>query len=612
MKKINKYRAVLSRVVLLLLAAALAGSCKKDKVSSQIPRQDVSNLSPSSIRLFNFSGNAYITVNSVPLTSYLGNGSTVPGGTAIGLALFPTGVWATSDNASPFSIPNSLLDKDGNAYIQLTPSVVSNTSPYKKLDTTLANDPLHPKDYYLMVDGTLHTITRESVPPSNPQNFKIRVINLGSDLDPLNLGLTGPVTLTYADGTPVSSQLSNVAKDAISPYVEIPYGAYQFKVFIGGAAIDVTKQLSEYPIPPYYDACNPAVHAQEGLRPRLRTFKPGGVYSIVVSYSGQTLFTSCDRQSQTGAAANSYRILTELSPGTNNTYARMQAVNAIPGKQLNFTVDGKPLGGTTAYVGDINTPAAYRPEYQIYVQGSRHIQATDQNGNLVAEGDLTLYPYDNYTIWAYNKPDGKAGLLFESNDMTGTIYTSSYHPSGSGGAPIPDDGIDGDARVSQFNYALETQFLNLCPDLPYATFTSDHQLFLPAAPSVDTMRYFSAYVNLAPGVQPYRNADIIYSLFPLWPSSVMANGLVETSSLPNILRVYSSKPGNDPEIPGNILSDVAPVDVLQKFIANQALYTYPQLKVAETGTYTVAVVGKVSSSASAGEKARLIVIKHNN
>lgn len=612
MKKLNKYRSFFSRTAVLLVLAAFAGGCKKDKLSNTIPRQDVGVTSSSSIRFFNFGADANVTINSVPLTNYTaGNGT--PSGTAIGLALFPTGIWPTNENASPFSVPNSLIDKDGNAHIVITPQSFVSTSPFKLIDTTIYNDILHPKDYYLLSDGTLKTVIRDVLPSSNPQNFKIRLINRGNNIDPLGLGLVGPVTLTYADGSPVSPQLSNLAQGSASPYIEIPYGAYQFKVFIGGTAIDVTKQLAEYPIPPYWDPCT-GLAVQEGVTPKLRTFKPGGVYSIVVTPNGQKLFDDCQHQYASKAFANSYRIITELNPGVNNTYAQMQAVNAIPGKQLNFTVDGKQLGAQTPYIGSINSSAAYRPDYQVFVQGKRHIAATDQSGNLVAEGDLTLYPYDNYTIWAFIKPDGKAGLLFESNDMTGSIYTSSYHPPGSGGAVIPDDGTNGSARVTHFNYALEARFLNLCPNLPYATFTNDHQLFLPATTfSQDTIRYFSAYVNLAPGIQPVRNADMLYSLYPLSPAnSSNTVEITEKNVTPKLLRVYSSKPGSNPVIPGTVVPEIEPVDVLQKFIANQSLYTYPQFRVPETGTYTVALVGKLGISVSAGEKARIVIIKHNN
>lgn len=604
MKRIQIHQSVYQHFLLLMLIALLAISCKKDKLNGALPQVVVSNQSASSIRVFNFTGyNANITVNNIALTSY--SSGNISSGTALGLSLFPTGVWTPGDDGSPFIMPNSLLNKDGKARITMSGGV----SGVPFVDTTITNNPTQPQDYYLLLNGQFKVINRNNLPPVNPSNFKIRIINLGSATDKFELN--SPVSVTYADGSPVASALNNVALGAASDYVELPYGTYQFKLFASnGTGIKANRQLAELPTVIRIDPCAPnTVQPQEGLSPRVRTFKPGGVYSLVIT-PNQMRYLTCDLQNGF-LTANSYRVITEFDPGVNNTYARMQAVNAIPGKQVTVKVDGAVLGNQLPYIGSVTTVQAQQAPYQIFVQGTHHIQAVDQTGAMLAEGNLTLSPYDNYTIWAYNKPDGSPAVLFEPNDMSGTIYKSSYQPGGTSGSVIPDDGTNGVARRSQYNYALESRFLNLSPDLPYATFTNDHQLFLPVYGQLqtDTLRYFNAYVNLAPGVLPLARSSIIYSLQPASSSAVQP--YAEFSSLPQNIRVFQSKAGLQPEIPGALLADVAGVNVLQTFVANPGLYSTSKYKFAETGIYSIALVGKTFTAGQPSEKARIVVIKHN-
>jgi hypothetical protein len=604
MKKITIHPPAYYGILLLALLALVAGSCKKDKVSNTIPLQNVGNQSASSIRMFNFTGyTADMTVNNIPLTAYA---STTGQGTALGLSLFPTGSWPSGDDGSPFTMPNSLLDKDGKIHILMNGGITSK----QFVDTTIINNVAHPQDYYLLPDGTFKVINRNNLPPTNPQNFRIRIINLGAANDPL--GLSGPVSLTFADGSQVDPALNNIAMGATSGYVDIPFGTYQFKLFrADGAGIVENRQLAELPDMVHLDPCAlNTIQPQEGISPRARTFKPGGVYSLVITQNEMQYLTCGDFQ-KTSIYTNAYRVITELDPGVNSTYARMQAVNAIPGKQVTIKVDGAALSSQLPYIGSVTSVVAQQSPYKIYVQGSHHIQAVDQNGAVLAEGDLQLYPYDNYTIWAYNKPDGKPAVLFEPNDMSGSIYNSQYIPGGTGSSPIPDDGTNGIPRRGQYFYALESRFLNLTPDLPYAAFTNDHQLFLPAiGANTDTIRYYSSYVNLAPGIMPLNNASLIYNLQPA-AHTLNPTILSEFGNFPAYIRAYQSSPGPLPEVPGALLTDIAPVDVLQTFIANQNLYSTTKYKFAETGIYTVALVGKTASGTSASEKARIVVIKHS-
>lgn len=617
MKNISTHKQTYFGIFLLLLCAMLTDGCKKENLYHTTPLLNVANSTASAIRLYNLNAPTDVTVNNIPLTAYAST-NTSGSGTALGLSIFPNGIWAPGDDGSPFSVPNSLLNKDGKAHFSILTqhaAQVSGSTGYSPqlitVDTTVLNNVTQPQDYYLMPNGHFKVVYRNNIPPTNPQNFKIRIINLGSKVfgDPIGLNINGPVSLTYADGSQVDQALNNIAQGVSSGYVELPYRAYQFKLFIANGAIDVTRQLAEVPNTAYFVADGPfGPLPQEALTPRVRTFKPGGVYSIVVSENQQPLVLN----SNIGIVpvpVNSYRVITELNPGINSTYAAMQAVNAIPGKQVTINVDGQPLGGLLQYAGSVTSNTAQQAPYQIYVQGNHHVQAKDQSGNVLAEKDITLFPYDHYTIWAYNQPSGIPALIFEANDMTGTLYASQTSQ-----IPVPNDGTSGTLLIDKYLYALQSRFLNLTPDLPYATFTNNNQLFLPATTGIygfgDTIRYFSAYVNLAPGAMPAKNSSIIYSL-PRSNVGITTTPQPQDSPyVPQFIRVYQSLPGNQPQIPGVLLTTVAPIDVLQTFIANPGLYTDPKFANAETGIYTVALVGAVNSSQTP-DKARLIVIKHN-
>jgi hypothetical protein len=583
----------------LLLALVSMSACLKEKKDNLIEPLDVLQKSNSSIRMFNLTGAAVdVMINNIPLTSFNNTG----GATPLGLSIFPTGKWNSADNGSPFTILNGLLDKSGKAHMVLSSGLILNK------DTVLQNDITQPRDYYLLPDGRMKILPRQNVPPSRPENFRIRIINMGDENDALGLGV--PLSLTWADGSAVSPLLQNVASNTSSEYVEIPYGAYQFKLFAGsGTGVNVIKQLAELPVNALFDGCNPdAVIPQTGLFPRVRTFKPGGVYSIVVS-SSLVSFWDCERYSRLGRMTNSYRIVTELDPGVNHSYARMHAVNAMPGKQVRVKVDGAFMSESPLpYLGSLPDNEAVKADYKIFVQGEHTVQAVDEKGSVLAEQTLRLYPYDNYTIWVNEMPDGKPGLLFSANDMTSTLYASNYNQG-----QYPDDGTNGTPRRVNFPYAWQSRFLNLSPDLPYATFTNDQSLFQAGPVYTDSLRYSSAYVNIASGVLPQRNASIIYTLPPKNGFTFYnADPVYEMDITPSLIRVFRSRPGSPGEIPGEWLQQVAPLDAKKAFTANPQLYasggTVPKV---ETGIYSIALVGRTYNATGAGDKAKLVVIKHN-
>src|ERR1700744_4744625 len=170
---------------LLTLTTLLLLGCAKTKIDSQLNPTGAEVSTSSSIRLFNFYNyNLDLTINNIPPPSYA---QAITQGTQAGLNLFPSGSCLSTDNGNPFFVPNSLVAKDRLVHILISTPPLTLNSTYSgtsfslaSIDTTVGDDPLHPKDYYALATGHLLVIPRSTAAPTQPQNFKIRVINLGA------------------------------------------------------------------------------------------------------------------------------------------------------------------------------------------------------------------------------------------------------------------------------------------------------------------------------------------------------------------------------------------------------------------------------------------------
>ncbi len=602
---------------------ALSLACKKEKLDARSPlRGDQVVYGPNSgVRLFNFYNmDLDITANNISLTNYGISGAQ---GNAIGLALFPDGVWKNSPDGSPVSVPASLLDKQGGLHLKITTSaqrggsiIPGRGASFFSVDTVLKDDPLNPKDYYALPDGHLKVVERNIAAPTSPDAFKIRILHFGAPND--TLGLYGNVVLTYADGTPVDARLSGVTPGTISPYVELPYGTCQFKLFMTDPSgrPDYTHQLAELPLFPIMGDGGASLPVQQGIVTRVRSYKPGGTYSIVITPGlfgydpgdGNPLYIQ----------TNAYRVLTEQAAPLNTSYAQLQGVNAFGQGKITFRVDGALLPGAPIY--------GQAGDYAILVQGAHLVSAVDAGGKVLAERRIKLYPFDNITAWVFDN-NGKPDLLFSNTDITSTIYESPAQTSGGGTPVYNDDGTDGSRRILQFNYALQARFLNLS-DLSYVTFTKDGQLFRPFLSAdvsnpyqADTLAYPQAFINMQPGVLPDRNPFVVFPGFEFLGVirkngqsylTRSSDGLAAAASNPLPLRLYQSAPAKPPfgaSVPGNILGDIAPL-YTSDLVANPAMYDAGKLR-PDNGFYSIAVIGKASLPSSDPGHARMIVIRHN-
>jgi hypothetical protein len=587
--------------LLFLLCLSIGMGCTKTKLSSGIPPDNLLTITNSNIRLFNISQrDQSIVINNTVLAMQKRSPTEELNISAIGQQLFPDGIWK---NKTSFSIPTVLLDKSGWAHLSL-PAINSEIT-FK--DTLIKNDPVNPVDVYLLPTGKMMSFPRNNTPPANPQNFKIRIVNLGEPNDAFNAG--GPVSLTFADGAAVDPKLNGIANSRSSEYAEIPYGAYQFKLFAGAGAVpDFKRQLVTDNILPAFNYCIPGILPQEGFMPPVVTFKPGGVYTIMVINSLFTFDYTCvgtpSRESKKG---NAYQVITDLDPGVNLSYARVNAVNVIPGKRVTVKIDGKPLGEAPLdYIGDTFREKAIPAAYYTLVQGGHTIEALDEKGNSMATTSLQLYPFDNYTIWVYAGKDGKTQFVFTPNDMTNTLYKTGEDPSGAMG---PDDGTDGERRRRRYTYAWQSRFMNFCNEQSSITFTNNGQFFLPEYIYPDTLRFPSAYRNLAPGIAPAKNGSIIYRLQNIMgykADGTPDSGIANDDFLYFPAKIWVNNTAGA-QSPGALLTDIVPVTCVKTFTANDRMYSGAYTKPpAENGIYTMALVG-----GQAGAKAKIIVIKHN-
>lgn len=559
-------------------------------------RKNILNSPASTIRIYNFTnGLLNVSVNNIQLTNFIEakDVRAAPStGTEMGLAFFPKGVWPSGKNGSPLTLPATLLDKYSRARIYIVPGYdKDNTSPIipgLAVDTVLQDDPLHPVDYFLLSDGHFRAIPRSVAVPVAPDHFKIRILNLGAANDPLRL--SGPVTMTYADGAPVHDVLNGVGIGMVSEYIEVPYGSYQFKLFVDN---NHQKQLCELPVSPYIDVCTQKILPQTKIFPFVRTFKPGGTYSVIVTQN-TFIYDGCGPEDIVYESINSYRIVEENNPPLNTSYARVMGANALADQSILFKLDGKEMG--------IFRETGKATDPQIVITGKHTLAAFDNSGNLLAEKSCNFSAADFYTAWVYDK-GGKPDLIFTSNNMAISHYVKD---------PPGDDGTDGDKNITKYDYAWQSRFLNLSEDIPYATFTNqdgENFEFTRGGGGIyqDVVNPRTSYQNMEPGqivmhepsvIAPYTNNN----------RTTNKTGSVGFSYMPSLIRVFQSTPGPLGQTPGNWLSAIAPLRS-QDFIANPGLYE-TGLPAAESGAYSIALIGRLKGG-SGKQKARLIFVKHN-
>ncbi|RBL89438.1 DUF4397 domain-containing protein [Chitinophaga flava] len=566
---------------LMLLTIGML-SCKKEKVDySYDNRPDKAAGGNSTVRLVNFTENNQLSINGERLTSYL-----IINPPAGQEALYPGTYWFPTNGklGSSFTVPRQFLTT-GSA--EVSTDYMAYSAGRDSLGFKVTEEYNKPKDYFIMRGAPyaaakverVREVPREATAPAKAGYFKIRIVNLADQLNSAwnAHDVAKPLTLAYADGTPVSTATSNINPQTWSQYVELPYGTYQFRVLTpdgmevrgtGGNTLENTfmsEPATSNLMKPVQGGIPNAVSTGLTYAP-LKTYQPGGVYTIVVGIDRLTMLNVYGIPGETSIYfQNVFRVLADVSEPLNTDYYRLQGVQANADEgQVSFRVNGAKLGDA-----DYTTAT----DYSIYVAGQATVEAVNASGAVLATATQPFLAGQNYTAWLYKTPEGKSAISMVANNLTG----SWYDPLSSG---TTNTGQDGSLSRMTHTYPFNYRFLNLCPDLPYASFTYDNG---QSAGAATTTR------NLRPGVpvtdQPYARQGQDAEAYQFM--------------------VYKSSPS---VYPGSWISAI-PVLKSTAFVARPDRYTHVK-PIHEPGVYTVALVGRLNGSQPQGKSAKMIIIKH--
>lgn len=568
-----KHSAVLIAILLLLAA------CKKDKFDFGYDNRPVTeNRKKSNVRIINLADYNQVIANGDTLTNFIvKNPNEKDGDRFPGTPWFP----ANGRLGKIWEVPMDLFDAKDKAALTIAARHYSG-SFNNTTDISAENNYNTPTDYVLLpvehMNGqpAVVPVTRGVSAPSRPDHFKIRIVNLSGEIrNPAFTArgpqekLDGPVTLTYADGTPVSEKTSHVGNGSpVSEYVEVPYGTYQFRVLTDDgrqlrAPLATSKDHSLTLIEPANSSL-PINYSQSSnlVYAPIEVYQPGGIYTVFVAPQRFNYLIN-EIGEETFTYQNAFQVISDNSVAANVTWCRIQGVNALSNPSINIRANGNQITTGLAF-GNAS-------EYARLVTGIYKLEATDASGKVIATAEQALRPAQNYTAWLYPAPDGSSKLLILANDLSGAWYK--------GGSE------DGTLDRFQFDFYFYRRYLNLSPENPYITFTSGN-----GQSSSEQGDNPTAAVNLQPGIpvfeQPYVQSRYTYGAY-----EIMA-----WRSAPNI-------------VPGTWADDI-PVLASQQFIVNKTLYTNAgkALPVHEPGIYTIALIGRTGSTAP---KATMMILKHN-
>lgn len=565
----KQFNTKLKNLVCFFCLLMLFTSCEKDKEDFLIDHRWSTDVSKNSnARIVNLRGVNQIVLNGDTLTSFI-----VRDRNAADYYKYPGTKYFPEDGklGSIWTIPLELFDASDKAHI-ITKTVqwYSHLPDYAVEFTVKTQE--QAMDYYLLssvfVTGMpdMMEVPRGIEAPSKPDHFRIRVLNLAADITSRGSSgmedLLGPVTLTYADGTPVSPVLSDIAPQTCSDYVEVPYGTYQFRVLTADG-----RQLPGKPKLDYIIYLNPPTstmlvyngvfYSSNLTYAPINSFQPGGIYTVVIQTNEFTYYESATATDALSGIQNAFDFIEDISEPANLTYGRLQFVNALPADgKVKLKINGKTFNETSAEYG------AYS-DYIRLLTGTYTIETVNEAGETIASETLELKANSNYSVWLYPENETPE-IAFAANDLSGASYT----------------GGEQDASFRRLIRPVyqKLRFLNLNANYPYVTFTSNNgQPF-----------YNEASRQLQPGVipteEPYLYLSIIADEF-------------------NIMAYNSSVS----VMPGVWAEEVPALRSSTGLVARRELYTrgFPA---SEPGVYTIALIGKEPGNTAYPPK--MIVVKH--
>lgn len=573
-----------SNKMFALLFLVLLASCAKDKfVESTDNRYSTEAFKSSNVRIVNLGGSNQVVVNGDSLTNF-----TVRYGDTDPLSgRYPATKYFPEDGrlGMLWKVPQDLLNTNNKAEIEVT--FVSyqglGLGLHKKFEV---QDNGTPVDYYTLLGDYYNvglpeviTVPRSVESPRNPENCKIRIINFCEKPGPINdkqeqiEDLFGPVSLTWSDGTPINDRLSHVPVGQVSDYVEIPYGTYQLKVLT-----ENHRQLpsSGSPTMDYMTSSISFIENRTAVIPTYLTyspitnFKPGGVYTVVV-YSQPFEYPNLNDPEYThDQMQNGFRIIADVDAPVNNTYARIQFVNA---KAADGEVSLKVADKRSSVI-----PFGKHADYLTTVHGRHQFEAL-HNNTLLTSIDYEVKAGDNYTVWLYTTQAGKDTMVVSHNNLSGVTFA--------GGAGTQD----GTYERHKTSFYTDLRFLNLNNSFPYATFTSDN-----GRPFNNNGRAFDerSTEQLTPGFVP-----------SVHPSVRLLQLIGSTAIQPQKIMAYHSTQYTTP----GKWADEVPVRTTKDLITRPELYDVRgDMPLMDIGSYSMALIGKQTEDAR--YTSRMIIVKH--
>lgn len=548
-------------------------TCKKNKKDFGYDNRVITDTrKSSSLRIVNLGGYSQVIMDGDTLTSFKFADPTAPTVPVLpGTKYFPE----SGSLGSTWSIPQSLL-KGGKAHAQIETGGFNVL--VQKLGIDVQENASQGVDYYLQTSDSRNSPTipqyimvpRDIAAPADPTKFKVRILNLSAIVNRTSMeNLVGPLSLTWADGTPVSDKTNNIALGKYSEYVELPYTTAQLKV-LTNAGIQVPGVTSNSIFPATSTLTSARGWPPEDTRLTFAAFKsfvPGGVYTIVVApYYFNIPYLNGNPGESLKDYQSAIRIITDVSEPVNVTYARVQAVNTLPGVNgVKITMNGQPLGNALAFTD--------HTDYQNFITGNYTIEAKDASGAVLATNHMSLDANSNFTLWLHPDANGKATVSPVANDLSRVIAGTNA-------------GDDATYVRNRLDYPFSIRFLNLCPDVPYLTFTKDNGQSFMSNYNLNA----AAVNNLAPGIFPTEAPYI----------------QLDYDNVAYKILAYRSQPN---VIPGSWANDIPSLSG-KYLIARPALYVRGGLPNHEPGIYTIALVGSTKATAPADQKARMIILKH--
>jgi len=573
-----------SKKIFVLLLLGLFVSCSKDKFVEEVDNRYSTEASKSSnVRIVNLGGSNQVIVNGDSITNFvIRNGETDP----MAGKYPPTKYFPVDGRLGMlWNVPQDLLNKQNSADIEVT------YVAYQGIGIGLQKkfkiqDKGNSVDYYTLLGDYYNVglpevieVPRSVESPRTPENCKIRIINFTEKPGESQAtqetieDLYGPVSLAWSDGTAINKALSHVPVGKVSDYVEIPYGTYQLKVLTenqrqlpstGSLIMDYMTSSISYienrtAVIPTYLTYNP-----------IANFKPGGVYTVVV-YSQPFDYPNINDPEYTHKQVqNGFQIIADMNPPVNNTYARIQFVNARA-----------EAGAVSLKVGNKSTDAVSFGTYSGYIAA---IQGKLQFEALLNNTALTTVNYDvkagdNYTVWLYSTATGKDSLVVSHNNLSGVTF------GGQSGTQ--------DATYERFktNFYTDVRFFNFNTAFPYATFTSDN-----GKPFSNNGWAFDerSTEQLTPGYIPWVNPYVRLV-------QMGGNTKIQTQKI----MVYHA---TENTTPGTWADEVA-IYTTQDLIAKPELFAIRgALPNADIGSYSIALIGKQTQDPR--YKSRMMIVKH--